>query len=229
MTRANTRSVAAALLVAAICALAVALDARGAGADPAINENFEHPDFATWVARFERPGREVYDRRMAIVDALGLHAGMNVADVGAGTGLFTLLFAPRVAPGTVYAVDIAPEFVAGVRARATAAGFGNVVGVVNAQDGAGIAAGSVDLVFVCDTYHHFEQPAVMLQSLFAALRPGGSLVVVDYRRDRGSGWVTSHVRAGESGVIGEIEAAGFRFAGEGAVLRENYFIRFERP
>jgi len=218
------------VLFAWLSALALVSSAAAPGADPAINRTFADPDFDTWVARFERPGREVYDQRAAIVAALRLRPGLDVADVGAGTGLFTLEFAPRVAPGRVYAVDVSGPFVARVEARAAAAGLDNVVGVVNDQSGAGLARASVDLVFVCDTYHHFEQPRRMLQSLHDALRAGGALVVVDFDRDPGSSsaWVLSHVRANRRQVTAEIESAGFRLVQEEGFLRENFFLRFER-
>ena len=70
------------------------------------------PDWQRWVNTFERPGREVYDRRHAIVAASKVRPGMTVADIGAGTGLFTRLFAPAVEPdGTVYAIDISSTFI----------------------------------------------------------------------------------------------------------------------
>jgi len=202
-----------------------------AGASPSINEPFQDPDFAAWVERFERSGREVYDQRERILAATDLRPGMSVADIGAGTGLFTLLFAKAVGPtGKVYAVDISREFVRNVERRANAAGFANVTGVVNSQNDVGLAPGSIDLAFICDTYHHFEKPAAMLQALHRALRPGGRLVIVDFRRISGksSDWVMEHVRAGEGIVTKEVAEAGFAFKGSRDILRENYFLLFER-
>jgi len=202
------------------------------GADPAINRPYLDPDFSQWVERFERPGREVYDRRDTILSATGVKPGMHVADVGAGTGLFSLMFAERVGEtGKVYAVDISPTFVQNIEQRARSARFSNVTGIVNTQLDSGLSANSVDLVFICDTYHHFEQPATMLASIAQALRPGGSLVVIDFEReeDRSSGWVLGHVRAGREQVKREIEAAGFRYAGTAAILQDNFFLKFTKP
>ena len=79
---------------------------------PGINRHFVDPDWQQWVNTFERPGREVYDRRHAIVAASKVRPGMTVADIGAGTGLFTRLFAPAVEPdGTVYAIDISSTLI----------------------------------------------------------------------------------------------------------------------
>ena len=199
---------------------------------PGINRQYENPEFEQWVRTFERPGREIYDRRYSIVEATGVKPGMAVADVGAGTGLFTLLFAPRVEPGgRVIAVDISEVFLRNVLRRARARGAHNVEGVVNAATDVFLPAESIDLAFLCDTYHHFEYPQRMLASIHQALRPGGTMVVIDFRRIPGlsSPWVMQHVRAGRQSVVKEIESAGFRLIGEENFLRGNYFLRFEKP
>jgi len=214
-----------ALLLMACAFPAVARD----GADPAINRPYLDPDFAQWVERFESPGREVYDRRAAIVAASGVKPGMRVADIGAGTGLFTLLFARAVGPtGHVTAVDISPTFVANIQRRAQNEKLGNVGTRVNSQTDTGLPPASVDLVFISDTYHHFEQPRAMLASIHRALRAGGTLIVIDFERDEGksSSWVLDHVRAGKQRVTGEIEAAGFRLAADIRLLEQNYYLRF---
>ena len=201
------------------------------GADPAINRPYLDPDFAQWVERFESPGREVYDRRAAIAAASGVKPGMRVADIGAGTGLFTLLFARAVGPtGQVTAVDISPTFVANIQRRARNAKLGNISTRVNSQTDAGLPPASVDLVFISDTYHHFEQPRAMLASIHRALRAGGSLIVIDFERVEGesSAWVLGHVRAGKQQVIGEIEAAGFSLTADTGLLKENFYLRFEK-
>lgn len=200
-------------------------------AAPGINRHYENPDFVQWRDTFEQPGREVYARRLDILAASAVRPGMAVADIGAGSGLFTLLFAHEVgAGGRVYAVDIAPEFVAGIEARARAEAFGNVVGVVSEQRTTRLAPNSIDLAFVCDTYHHFEYPQAMLASIRQALRPGGRLIIIDFRRETGfsSPWVMGHVRAGEAQVIAEVTAAGFALSAQPDLLRSNYFLTFTR-
>lgn len=220
------------LLPLTLLLVAVQAAALTPGADPGVNAPFQSPDPDRWTRILEQPGREVYDRRHAIIAALRLQPGMNVADVGAGTGLFTEPFARAVGPeGRVYAVDVAPEFVDGIGQRVRAQGLTNVVGIVNDQHSTRLPTGSVDLVFVADTYHHFERPADMLRSIHEALRPGGELVVIDFHREPGvsSPWVMGHVRAGRGQVIAEIELAGFRFEREEPILRGNFFLRFRRP
>jgi ubiquinone/menaquinone biosynthesis C-methylase UbiE len=199
------------------------------------NDKYLRPDLdvPAWVRSFESPGREVFDKRKEIVAGAGLRPGAAVADVGAGTGLFTMLFAEAVGPqGKVYAVDISPKFLAHIASRVKRAGVKNVATVRGSDRSIELPAASVDLVFLCDTYHHFEHPKESLASIKRALRPGGALVVVDYRREPGKSkaWVLDHVRAGEAAVAAEIEAAGFvRDTGKLPALDENYFLRFTVP
>jgi ubiquinone/menaquinone biosynthesis C-methylase UbiE len=216
-------------LLAALTALAAAQAEESVA--PGINRHYLNPEFEQWRDTFEQPGREVYARRAEIVAASGVRPGMAVADIGAGSGLFTLLFAREVGTaGRVYAVDIASEFLAGIAARAEAEGLDNVVTVLGDQRSARLAPASIDLAFVCDTYHHFEQPQAMLASLRQALRPGGRLIVIDFRREAGvsSSWVMGHVRAGEAQVAAEITAAGFEPGAGPDMLRSNYFLIFTK-
>jgi ubiquinone/menaquinone biosynthesis C-methylase UbiE len=217
------------LRVALLCLLPFEILAQGAS--PEINEQYRNPDYGRWQRNLETEGREVYEKRLAIVDAVAPKPGQAVADVGAGTGLFTRLFAVRVGPqGRVYAVDIARAFVDGNLARARAAGLNNVIGVVSTQADTRLDENSVDVVFICDAYHHFEEPKAMLASIRRALRAGGTLVVVDFERIPGTSpdWILKHVRAGKEDFRREIEASGFRFAEEVKLMRENYFLRFTR-
>jgi predicted methyltransferase len=198
---------------------------------PAINAAFQSPAFEEWREVFERPGREVFDERFRIVAALGLQPGMAVADIGAGSGLFTLLFARAVTPaGRVYAVDIAQTFIDKILERTEDYHVANVSGVLGTQEDTGLAEATIDLAFVCDAYHHFEDPKAMLASIARALRPQGELVVIDYRRtpDVNSTWVQGHVRAGQEQVSAEIAAAGFVPVGEEQFLRHNWFLRFRK-
>ena len=214
-----------------LLALAAAALAAAAWPQGDINAPYRDPDYREWQRRFESAGREVYDRRQEIVAAARVAPGMALADIGAGTGLFTLLFAERLGEGgRVYAVDTARAFVIGTLLRAREAGHGNVTGVESSQSDANLAAGSIDLAFICDAYHHFEQPAALLASIRRALRFGGTLVLVDYERIPGVSpdWLLRHVRAGKHEFRREIEGAGFRFLEEVTLLRENYLLRFAR-
>jgi ubiquinone/menaquinone biosynthesis C-methylase UbiE len=197
---------------------------------PGINQPFDKPAVGEWLERFEKEGREVYDKRQALVATCQISPGMSVADVGAGTGLFTLLFAQQVGPaGHVYAVDISDEFIESIQERAAQAELNNIQGVICAVDDAKLAPASVDVVYICDTYHHFEFPYKTMASIFKALKPGGRVVVVDFQRIPGtsSDWVMGHVRAGREEVRQEIESVGFKLQEEKQdLLKENYVLVF---
>ena len=196
---------------------------------PGINNYYYDAEFEHWVSVFERPGREVYDRRHDIVTALQLKPGMTVADIGAGTGFYTHLFAKQVGnTGKVYAVDISKNFIQNILRAAKAQGMNNVEGIINNQQTTNLPASGVDLAFICDTYHHFEYPQTMLASIHQALRPGGQLIIIDFRKQHGvsTSWVMSHVRANEMAVIGEVESAGFSLTEKSPLLHDNFFLKF---
>lgn len=198
---------------------------------PGINHGYRDADFGEWQRTFESAGREVFDRRREIVAALAIRPGSAVADVGAGTGAFMALLSEKVgAGGTVIAQDVAPDFVRGLAARAKREGLRNVVAIQGGEHEAKLPPASLDLVFTCDTYHHFEYPQAMLASIRAALKPGGRLAVIDFERveGRSSSWVMGHVRADRKTVIAEVEAAGFRLLKTHDLLRQNFFVEFER-
>jgi len=200
---------------------------------PGINEEFLKPDLnpRQWVERFEKEGREVFDHRREIVAAARLQPGAAVADVGAGTGLFTFLFADAVGEsGRVYAVDISPVLLAHLKGRAQEGGYRQVDTVMGTDKSAKLAAGSVDRVFLCDIYHHFEFPRHMLASLHQALRRNGELLLVEFKRIPGvsSDWMLTHVRAGQEVFEAEIIAAGFEKLGEPLTLKDNYVTRFRK-
>ncbi len=138
-----------------------------------MNRQFADPnvDVQQFVKRFESESRDIYAKRKDITRAVGLRPGDAVADIGAGTGLFTELFAEEVGPkGTVYAVDIGPAFVKYIAERAKQHGQERVVKtVLNTADSAELPSGSIDVAFICDTYHHFEHPEKMLASIHRAV------------------------------------------------------------
>jgi predicted methyltransferase len=200
--------------------------------NPGINKSFESPDVKQFVGRFEREGRDAFDHRREIVAAVGLKPGMRVADVGAGTGLFARMFSPLVGEkGKVYAVDIAEEFVSHIEQTAKKQKLTNIEGVVCTADSVKLPPASVDLVFICDTYHHFEFPHKTMRSIHRALKPGGQVVLIDYQRIEGKSreWLLGHVRAGQEVFVGEILDAGFKQVEEKkGLLDESYFVRFEK-
>lgn len=202
-------------------------------AKPGVNTEYLKPDLnvTQWVERFEREGREIYDQRAAIVAAARIKPGMVVADIGAGTGLFTPAFSQAVGPkGKVYAVDIVPAFLERIRERAASEGLANVQTVLCTERSVELSPNSIDLAFICDVYHHFEYPHSSLASLHRALRPGGEVLLVEFKRMPGtsSDWILNHVRAGQEVFTAEIAAAGFQQIEEQDLLKDNYVVRFRK-
>ncbi len=199
------------LLAMVLLAAAGSLVAQTTSVNPGINDSYVDPDPDAWSLRLEAEDRAIYKFRHAIVATLSLAAGTDVADVGAGTGFLTRLMARQVGDGRVYAVDIAQSFLDHIAASAQAEEIDNIVPVLAAADDARLPSDSVDLVLICDTYHHFEFPQKTLASIHRALRPGGRMVVIDFERVVGVSpdFALSHVRAGKGTVTDEIKDAGF--------------------
>jgi predicted methyltransferase len=217
-------------------ALDTASTTTGFSVRPGINDVFVNPDLNVdeFVSVFEGESREVAVHREDIVSRLGLRSGNAVADIGAGTGLFMEPLAHAVGPtGSVFAVDISKRFVEHLRERASQSNLLQVQAVLCAEDTVRLPAESLDLAFVCDTYHHFEFPQATLESIFNALKPGGQLVLVDFERIPGVSreWILNHVRLGQEEVVAEVLSAGFQLKEVLSVngLKENYMVSFRRP
>jgi ubiquinone/menaquinone biosynthesis C-methylase UbiE len=200
-----------------------------------LNRQFQDMDLdiQKFVQRFETNSREIFAQRQAIVQAVDLRPGLAVADIGAGTGLFTWMFAEKVGPkGTVYAVEIAPAFLKYIGEQARLRGLEKVVKMVRStQETTNLAPGSIDVAFVCATYHHFEHPEMELASIHRSLRPDGRLVVIDFDlREDSSAFVRARARAPREVYFREIEAAGFSQvkATPSLNLKENFFAVFQR-
>jgi len=193
-----------------------------------LNDSFADPD-DEWAARLERDGREVGDNRYAIVDQLGLRPGLDVADVGAGSGLFSRIMAPRVAPdGNVYAVDIAPNLVEHIAETAREEGLTNLHAQLGDPRDPKLPASSVDRVLIVDTYHHFEYPAEMLEHIKRAMRPDALLLLVEPERIQGvtPPPVISMVRAGKGTVTDEFLDAGFELVDDVHLMESQYVLKF---
>jgi SAM-dependent methyltransferase len=199
---------------------------------PGINQPYyDKPDPDAWAARFEVESREIYSQREEILARVGLVQGQRVADIGAGTGLFVPLFSRAVGElGSVTAVDIQQPFLDHIKNRAEQEGLRNVTVHLGAERSVNLPEHSIDVAFVCDTYHHFEYPMTSLESIHRALAPEGELIVIDFHRIPGKSreWILNHVRAGEEVFTEEILRSGFRFVNREDFLTENYFLRFRK-
>jgi ubiquinone/menaquinone biosynthesis C-methylase UbiE len=167
------------------------------------------PEGARWL---ERPERESEEAPTKAVAALNLQPGQIVADIGAGSGYYTMLLSSAVGPrGRVYATDIQPEMLALIKKRIEEKGVSNVELVRGTATGSGLPDGLIDLALMVDVYHELAQPQAFLQSLKRAMAPGGRLVLIEFRKE--SPWVP--IRAEHKMSIRdarlELEAEGYRF------------------
>ncbi len=133
---------------------------------------------ADWL---ERPEREREERTDVLLDVLKLKPGDVVADIGAGTGYFSFRIAPRVPQGRVLAVDIQPEMLGFIRQGMKARKATNVEPVLGTIENPRLPANGVDVALLVDAYHEFSHPREMMQRIANALRPGGRVVLVEYR------------------------------------------------
>ena len=202
---------------------------------PGINDKFTAPDLDvdSYIKKFEIESREVYLLRDAVVAACEIEPSDTVADVGAGTGLFSRLFSKAVGEsGWVYSVDIAPRFLEHINREASKNNINNITSVLCTENSINLPPNSVDVVFICDTYHHFEYPKSTLASIKRALKPDGHLILIDFERIPGKTreWTMGHVRAGKGVFRGEIENAGFKLVDDKWIkgFKENYFLKFKQ-
>ncbi|WP_460954562.1 class I SAM-dependent methyltransferase [Spirosoma litoris] len=135
---------------------------------------------ASWL---ERPEREREERTDLLLKALNLKPTDVVADIGAGTGFFTFLMAPKLAKGKVLAVDIQPEMITYLNEGKAKRKAANVEPILGTESDPKLAASSIDLAILIDAYHEFSYPREMMQHIASALKPGGRIVLVEYRAE----------------------------------------------
>jgi ubiquinone/menaquinone biosynthesis C-methylase UbiE len=198
-----------------ILLLAITLPGLAQVAEKA-NEGYKTKEDRERVARgLSAPDRDHRQKPKELVEAMGLTAGMTVADVGTGVGyMLPHLSAAVGSSGRVLAQDIQQDFLDS--ARKANKDLSNVTYILGTAADPKLPENAVDVILALDAYHHFDYPEKMLASLHKALKPGGRLVVVDfYKREGamggpGSRRALEHVRLDEADAIKEIEANGFR-------------------
>jgi ubiquinone/menaquinone biosynthesis C-methylase UbiE len=182
---------------------------------------------ARWLDREERDIEEEPDRAL---NAIGIAKGATVADVGAGSGYMTVRMAERVGPaGRVYATDIQPQMLAMLRERLDKERIGNVTLVQGAIDDPRLPPSSLDLILMVDVYHEFSQPQQMLRGMLAALKPGGRMVLLEYKKEDPSIPIRLEHKMTVAEAKLEVEAEGFRLARVGTELPRQHILVFEKP
>jgi ubiquinone/menaquinone biosynthesis C-methylase UbiE len=222
---------AALFLLTALCAVA--------GDEPEHHHGKKHPDkhdatmhhsfddVQKWIDRFDDPKRNEWQKPDTVLAVITVESGDRIADIGAGTGYFTIPLARAVgAEGMVYGVDIESSMVKYLGERAKKEGLAQIKAVLTRPDAPGIDSSSVDLVFICDTWHHIDDRLVYLEKLKQALRPGGRVAIVDFKEgDLPVGPPAGH-KLTDQDVIAEFAAVGMKLLTHSDDLPYQYILIF---
>jgi ubiquinone/menaquinone biosynthesis C-methylase UbiE len=163
---------------------------------------------ADWLERSEREKEEAPE---SALDQMGVQKGMTVADIGAGTGYFSIRLARRVGPtGRVYANDVQPEMLDRIRQKSEKLDLRNIETVLGSEADPKLPAGKMDLILMVDVYHEFSQPQRMLDAIRTALKPDGRLVQLEYRKEDPTIPIRPDHKMSIPEVKTEVEAEGFK-------------------
>lgn len=202
---------------------APAAHAHGHGGS--MHHRFEDAD--AWAKVFDDPARDAWQQPERIIAALELTPAMTVADIGAGTGYFTVRLAHAVPAGRVIASDVEPDMVRYLKERAVREGLTNIEAVHALPDDPKLPAGGVDRVLVVDVWHHLEDRVAYAERLAVALRPGGRITVVDFKLDATVGPPKQHRLAPEA-IVADLRAAGLGAEVAPIELPEQYIVTAQR-
>jgi SAM-dependent methyltransferase len=179
---------------------------------------------ADWLERGERDEEEAPD---VALNVLKIAKGASVADIGAGSGYMTERLAARVGPtGRVFANDLQPQMLEILSRRLSAKRIANVTLVQGTSDDPKLAPGSVDLELMVDVYHELSQPQKMLQHLREALKPGGRLVLLEYRKEDPSIPIKPEHKMSVAEAKLEVEAEGFTLSKVDQALPRQHILIF---
>jgi SAM-dependent methyltransferase len=197
-------------------------DQMGPSPDGAFHRRFN--DAQKWAKEFDDPERDAWQKPEQILDALHLDRASRVADVGAGTGYFSVRIAKRIPGGKVYAADVEPDMVQYLGERAQREHLKNLAPVQSKADNANLPE-PVDLILV--TYHHIGYRTKYFADLKSSLRATGRLAIVDFKADSPNGPPVEH-RIPPEKVTEELEAAGYSLVETHQFLPRQYFLVFQK-
>jgi predicted methyltransferase len=181
------------------------------------------------LGELEAPDRDEWQRPIEIMDALGLAEGSVVADLGAGSGWFTIRLANRVGPnGHVFAEDIQRPMIQAIKVRVDRIGLTNVTTVLGTATDSRLPV-PVDAVLIVDAYHEMEKPVVLLQNVATKLKPAGRIGIVQHTKEGGGPGPAMEERVDPEVIIRDAKAAGLVLRSRETFLKYQYMLVFEKP
>jgi cyclopropane fatty-acyl-phospholipid synthase-like methyltransferase len=179
-------------------------------------------DVERYAKTFDDPARDAWQMPDHVIGALGLTAGQSVADIGAGTGYFSVRLARAAGSPKVFAVDIEPAMVAYLQRRATQEGLKNVVPIRASADRANLPE-AVDAVLIVDTYHHIPNRVAYFTELKKSLKRGGKVAIVDFKKGAPDG-PPEEFRFTAEQITGELGKAGLQLQAQHDFLPRQLFL-----
>ena len=183
-------------------------------------------DAKNWAQVFDDPKRDATQKPHEVIMALALKPDAVVADIGSGTGYFSVRFAHAVPQGRVYGVDTEPDMVKYLAERVKREKLTNVTAIAAAPDDPRLPE-KVDLIVMVDVFHHIADRVRYLKKLQASLKPGGRIAIIDFRKNSPAGPPAS-ARIAPDRVKSELKSAGYAFVQEHTFLPNQYFLVFGR-
>jgi ubiquinone/menaquinone biosynthesis C-methylase UbiE len=183
------------------------------------------------LQQLEIPDRDVWQRPDHIMDALGIAEGSVVADLGAGSGWFTIRLARRVRPtGKVYAEDIQPQMIEVIKRRVARENLQRTVEFkLGTAEDLRLPENALDAALIVDAYHEMDQPVQLLRSAARALKQEGRIGIVEFTKSGGGPGPPMEERVDPDRVIREAKAAGLRLIAQPNILRYQYMLVFGKP
>jgi protein-L-isoaspartate O-methyltransferase len=177
----------------------------------------------------ERKEREMEENTTQLLKNLAVQPGTAIADIGAGSGYHSTLLSKMVGTGKVYAVDVEPEMIAYLKARIKLEGHKNIIPVLSTEQKVSLPANSIDIMLLVDVYHEFSFPYEMTLSMLEALKPGGKLVLVEFRAEDPNVPIKTIHKMGEQQAVKEFKASGFLFEKNIGNLPWQHCLIFRKP